>query len=219
MKTMKKLSCLFLTALALMQGCSMFFSPAAHDESGSTLSSLSFNRTALLVGAGSMDILSLKADPPSMQPSLAVSWEFDSTIISALCDNYNAVITGLKPGTTTLRAQAGGMTAACIVTVSSDSVPQTLLYPYVSVNADLISLSPGSTEKVAAALAGGLPSDMNGFSYTVDKPQIASLHSEGNYLWITGGTEGIARISVRHNKAYYPYSFLVSCNADGQAVP
>jgi hypothetical protein len=219
MEKRMKLSSLVVLALSLMQGCSMFFAPEMHDDADGGLSSLSFDRSSLQVRSGGMDILSLTASPESAQSALILSWEYDSTVISVLGDTYNAVITGLAPGSTTLRAQADSCTATCVVTVTADTVPQTFLYPYVSVNTDLVQLSPGTTEKITATLAGGLPSDLNGFSYTIDKPAVASLSSEGNYLWITGQAEGAARISVRHPKASYPSTFLVSCRTDGQAFP
>jgi hypothetical protein len=218
MKILKKLPYLLLFFFALIQGCSMLFPPEGA-EGADALSALSFSRSSLQIAAGGMDMLSLRAEPDSLQPSLSISWEFDSAVISAVFDNYSIVITGLRPGTTALRARSGSLTAACAVTVTSDPASPQILYPYVYANTDIVNLAPGGTEQITASLFGGIPSDINGFSYTIDKPAAASLRSEGNYLWITGKAEGDARVSVRHTKAAYPYTFLVSCRADGLAVP
>jgi hypothetical protein len=197
--------------------CSMFSDSG--DPSGASVSSISFNQTALSIPTGGMDLLSLHINPSDAQEKAALSWEFDPAVVSLVCDNYGAVVTGLQPGSTTVRAKAAGLAATCVVTVSSDAHTPEASFPYVYLSADLVKLAPGSTERVDAALFGGLPSDAAGFSFSIDKPAVASLYSEGNYLWITGLSEGDARISARHAKAAFPYTFLVSCHADDRDVP
>lgn len=205
-----------LCLCALFFSCSMF---AGDLDDGASLSAISFDKTSLAVAQGGMDMLSIRVDPAGLQSSLSLSWEFDPSVISVARDNFNAVVTGLQAGSTALRVTAEGITASCLVSVSSDYLSPDISFPYLYVSADLVKLSPGSTERVDASLFGGLPSDMSGFSFSIDKPSVASLHSEGNYLWITGQNEGEARITARHSKAAFAYTFLVSCRADGRDVP
>jgi hypothetical protein len=202
---------------AAAASCSMFSDPGGSD--GQSVSSISFNQSAISIPTGGVDLLSVQINPADAQEKTSLSWEFDSSVISLICDNYGAVVTGLRTGSTTVRAKAAGLAASCVVTVASDALAPQASFPYVYMSADLLKLAPGATERVDAALFGGLPSDMSGFSFSIDKPSVAALYSEGNYLWITGQNEGEARISARHPKAAYPYTFLLSCRADDRDVP
>jgi hypothetical protein len=201
---------------ALVSSCSFVNSFSGNEF---TVDSISFNTTALVLRQGSMDILSVAMEPANAQPQAQVSWDFDRSVIQATTDNYGMVLTGLRPGETIVRLTGYGKTATCVVTVLPGSADPAVPFPYVYSNIEVVEVRPGDTAKAAASLYGGTPSDINGFTFTIDKPAVASLTAEGNYVWITGQTEGIAQVTVRHAKAAYAFSFLVSCQADGRAVP
>lgn len=175
--------------------------------------SLSFDKSKSSVNIGSMEVINLKAS--SNQNSASISWSYNDKIIFAKCDNYSAVITGLQPGTTTLTASCGSNSVSCLITVSDDNYIVRITNPYVYASSDYVHVNPNETVKISAALFGGTVADINGYSFTIDKPSVASLTTEGNYCWITGLNDGIAKISVKHNKAAYPYSVLVDCSSDG----
>ena len=175
--------------------------------------SLSFDKSKTSVNIGSMEVINLKAS--SNQNSASISWSYNEKVIFAKCDNYSAVITGLQPGTTTLTASCGSNSVSCVVTVTDDNYVVRVTNPYVYASTDYVHVNPNETVKISAALFGGTVADINGYSFTIDKPSVASLTTEGNYCWITGLKDGIAKISVKHNKAAYPYSVLVDCSSDG----
>lgn len=175
--------------------------------------SLSFDKSKTSVNIGSMEVINLKAS--SNQNSASISWSYNEKVIFAKCDNYSAVITGLQPGTTTLTASCGSNSVSCVVTVTDDNYVVRVTNPYVYASTDYVHVNPNETVKISAALFGGTVADINGYSFTIDKPSVASLTTEGNYCWITGLNDGIAKISVKHNKAAYPYSVLVDCSSDG----
>jgi hypothetical protein len=166
-----------------------------------------------------MELVTLSVEPESVQKKKTIAWEFDGKVISAQTDNYSAVITGLAQGETTLRASIDGITASCVVTVTSENVSNTVTNPYVYSNADFVTVAPGETTKVAASLYGGNAADVSGYTFSIDKPAVASLTSEANYVWVTGVSDGVAKVTVRHQKASYTYSFLVSCQNDGRSTP
>jgi hypothetical protein len=201
---------------ALFSNCSLVNS---FDPADVTVDRISFNKTAASLTCGSMDILSLTIEPASAQANAAVSWEFDKTVIQGWADNFGLVMTGITAGETIVRATAYGKTATCVVTVLPGSGESAVLFPYVYSNTEFIEVRPGDTAKAAAALYGGTASDINGFTFTIDKTAVATLTTEGNYVWITGQHEGIAKVTVRHAKAAYGFSFLVSCRADSHTVP
>jgi hypothetical protein len=221
MKTLKKIG-LFLTVISMaatFTACSMFVSADEDDDKGKRITTLSLSQTSLTIAIGGLNMLTLSVTPASAQTSLVVTWDYDPSIVSVTADNFSAVITGFQPGTTIVRAKADGLTASCTVTVTDDAAAVQSIFPYVYMDVDMLTIAPGDTARVSAALAEGIPADINGFVFSIDKPLIASLYNEGNYLWITGQAEGEARISVRHQKAAFPYTFLVSCRAQEQSVP
>lgn len=177
---------------------------------------LSFDKNTSNISIGQMDIVSLSIS--KNQNEASIKWEFDSSIISAKTDNYSAIITGLKPGQTTLKASCGQNSASCLVIVSDKTYSVSVTNPYVYTSTDYVEVEPNKTQKISASLFGGTPSDINGYSWYIDKPSIASLSTEGNYCWITGITEGIARLTVKHNKTPYGYSVLINCSSDGNSL-
>ena len=204
--------CLALVAAfgLIFSSCHFISSFSEDEDEGITLS---FDRDKAQVSIGSMDVINLKAS--KNQNSADISWSYDDSVIFAKVDNYSAVITGLKPGSTTITASCGANSASCMVHVSSDSYAVSVTNPYVYASSDYVDVKPNETVKVSAALFGGTVADINGFSWTIDKPSAASLQTEGNYCWITGKNDGIAKVTVKHNKAAYGYSFLVNCSSDG----
>ena len=175
--------------------------------------SLSFDKSKTSINIGSMEVINLKAS--SNQNSVSISWSYNEKVIFAKCDNYSAVITGLQPGTTTLTATCGSNSVSCVVTVTDDNYVVRVTNPYVYASTDYVHVNSNETVKISASLFGGTVADINGYSFSIDKPSVASLTTEGNYCWITGLNDGIAKISVKHNKAAYPYSVLVDCSSDG----
>jgi hypothetical protein len=217
---MKKSFTVTLTPLLLVSlafsACTFFTSFEPREF---TIDSLSFNKTAVSLPYGSMDMLSLTIEPASAQAGAGVTWEFDDAVIAGQADNFGLIITGMKAGETIVRAKAYGKTATCVVTVLPGSGEMVVTNPYVYSSAEYVEVAPGDTVKVAGSLYGGTGSDISGFSFTIDKPSVASLSVEGNYCWITGISEGIAKVTIRHTRAAYGYSFLVSCREDGRTVP
>jgi len=177
---------------------------------------LSFDKSTNDISIGEMDIVNLKTS--GNQNQVSIKWEYDESIIMAKTDNYSAVITGLKPGTTTLKASCGPNSASCLITVSDTSYAVTISNPYVYASTDYVELKPNQTQKISASLFGGTPSDINGYTWSIDKPSVASLSTEGNYCWITGVNDGVAKLTVKHNKTAYGYSVLINCSSDGSTL-
>ena len=177
---------------------------------------LSFDKSTNDISIGEMDIVNLKTS--GNQNQVSIKWEYDESVIMAKTDNYSAVITGLKPGTTTLKASCGPNSASCLITVSDTSYAVTISNPYVYASTDYVELKPNQTQKISASLFGGTPSDINGYTWSIDKPSVASLSTEGNYCWITGVNDGVAKLTVKHNKTAYGYSVLINCSSDGSTL-
>lgn len=214
----KSVSVVLSFLLGFAAGSCHFFTsmdPSGYDR----ISDFTFSKNSLSMPAGAMDMLAISVNPSDRQDNLAIEWSYDSSIIDVQMDNYTLIITGLKKGETIIRGIADGISSSCVVSITEGSLPPVITNPYVYSNTEIVDLVPGETVRVAASLYGGTSADINGFTFSIDKSLVASVATEGNYAWITGRGEGIARVSVRHNRAAYAYTFLVSCQPDGQAVP
>jgi hypothetical protein len=214
---MKKL--LFLVPFLLFPvfvSCQFIDSFSAGDA---PITGISFPESNIVLSKGDMAYLPLTADPAGSQEAAGVSWEYDNAVISGQADSYGIVITALSPGETVVKAKTASVTAACMVYVTSDEYKPAVSYPYVYANTAYAELSAGKTVRISASLFGGTSSDMNGFTFSLDNPSIASVYSEGNYCWITGKAEGAGSLAIRHIKANYSFSVLIYCSQSGQSVP
>lgn len=200
-----------------LPACRFIDSFSPDDDRG--VRSVSFDRNSLELYVGSMDIINLTVDSSNGQQNESVRWEYDDSLVMAKTDNYSIVLTGIKEGSATVRATCGGKSVSCALRILAADESFRIENPYVYVSSDFVSLEPGATEKVFASVYGGSSSDKDGFTFTCDKPGIASLHTEGNYCWITGKSEGIAKITCRHSRSAWGCSFLVSVAASEKTVP
>jgi hypothetical protein len=208
---------ILLTASAFVS-CHMGIEPDfGGDDYG--ISNMRLDKSTLQLDIGQIGLLALTFNPSDLQQDAPVTWSYDPSVIEARCDNYTAVITALRQGTTTLTATMNSISASCSVTVSNKVLARSVDFPYIYSNTDCLQIAPGNTERVSVSLFGGAGADVPGFTFSIDKPNVASLVSEGNYCWITGQSSGIAKITVYHSRSAYPYSFLVSCQPDGTKIP
>ena len=209
MKTRSILFCLILITVQAFTGCHFFSSFKETDED---VKSVELDRNVVEMSVGSMDMLNLSVKAKTEQGSLKVEWSYDTSVIKASCDSYGIVITALKAGTTTIQATCQGKTASCALRVLDNGTVAKVEAPYVYCSSDFVNIAPNETKKVYASLYGGTNADINGFSFVSDKPSVASVYVEGNYCWITGMSEGLCKITARHSRTSFSYSFLVNCS-------
>jgi hypothetical protein len=214
---MKNIRILFALLPFALASC--HFMSALDPVNYNQITSLTFSKNSLSMPQGGMDMITVSIDPPDRQGEAAIEWSYDASVIDVQADNYTLIITGLKPGETIIRGTASGISSSCVVSITEGSLTPVITDPYIYSNTEIISLAPGETVRAAASLYGGASADMNGFTFSIDKSTVATLTTEGNYVWVTGREEGMARVSIRHNRAAYAYTFLVSCRPDGQTVP
>ncbi len=208
---MKKISnavlLLVCQLLFFISSCSLFFNdlPAPKEEIPVDSINLSFRQ--LDVSVGGMEYIGVSIKPVSSQKDITVTWSgYDTSIIEcSSSDNFGAVIVGKKAGNTSLRVSAGGMSATCIVTVSGVD-PTHTEDPYIYSNYNVLELNPGITQRVHVSLFGGDAGDIDGFSWTTDKPDIITLSPQGQYCMISAKHEGSAKITITHPRSTYAYN-------------
>lgn len=201
--------------------CSFFNS---FDESPKSnvieINSLSLAKTALETQIGAMEYVSVSVKPSKEQKNITLKWDYDASIIE--CDkssNWGVTIKGLAEGQTSLRCSYGGYEAHCLVTVKGFAENyEVTTEPYIYSNYSVLQTSPGVSEKVFVSLYGGDVSDIDGYTWTVDNPSVASIQPTGQYCMITAKDAGYARIKITHTKAAYPYYMGVYVFADATEV-
>ena len=215
-----KISAVFLTVSALIAaGCKF---AASFDKVDAVYAdSASFDKTELVLETGETEMLSLSVTPDSVQQyqSVSVSYSYNTDLLSNVTyDNYSFMFTAVKAGTAYIEAHVAGATARCKVQITGVDRP-VIQYPYIYASKDYMSLTPDETQTIVASLAGGTPGDSMSYTWSIDKPAVAQIQGEGNACRVTGISAGIAKITVRHEKALYGYSILVNVSSDGQTVP
>lgn len=201
-----------------MASCS-FFDDGIIDPStkiGQTaVTSVTLQKSSLEIKVGQMTPLGVAITPTSAKGT-PVTWSYNQDIISIQEISAGAVITGLKEGQTTLIAQCGNQSAACIIKVSGYTQEALQnVEPYITSNQSILQLSKGDTDKLSVSLYNGSAADIDGYSWTVvDNQNVLTLSPNGQHCIITAKEDGYARVKVTHNKASHPYYFGVYVFAD-----
>lgn len=178
---------------------------------------LNLDKTEVNLDVGEMDVISLTVS--ENQNNLEVTWEYDQDFIFAKTDNYSAVITCIKTGTTTIKAHCGNVSVSCIVNISEKKHTAEVANPYIYASTDVVTIKPLETIKISAALYGGTAADINGYSWSLDKDTVVTLTTEGNYAWLTGVNHGQTKLTIKHSKSSFPYTVLINCIDDGTNLP
>lgn len=211
-----------LAALAVTLAACSFLNSFDGDSGGNVVSAMSFDKNTVSLPIGGMEIINLAVSATQGQAAQQVVWEYDQTKLKAVYDNYSIVLTGLEAGSVTVRARCGGQAASCVVNVSETEYQNSAANPYVYIADDssgVVFLEPNETKRVSASLFGVANVDINGFSFSIDKPSVADVQKEGNYCWLTGKSEGMAQVTARHKNASYGYTFLVCCSPSSTSLP
>lgn len=201
----------------LVASCN-FFDDGKIDEpvnKGQAVSSVTLQKGSLSIKVGQMQHLGVSISPASARGQ-TVTWTYNKEIISLEQISGGAVITGLKEGQTTLIAECGGQSAACIINVSgyTEEALQNV-EPYITSSQSILQLSKGDTDKLSVSLYNGSASDIDGYSWTVvDNQNVLALSPTGQHCIVTAKEDGYARVKVTHNKASHPYYFGVYVFAD-----
>lgn len=190
MKTINKRSIATVIGIAItvfVVACNMADSFSGDDDDDNdSVTAIMLDKQSLQMEVGSMDIAKLTLECTGNRSKFPVSWNYDTNIISADCTSDDIVFTALAEGTTLVKASAGGRTAAMSVRVLPASTIK-VSDPYVYAMPDILQLTTGATDKICAAIYGGLNnSNINAYTFDIDKSTVASVQVEGNYCYLTG---------------------------------
>lgn len=204
------LSMLFLTSCQFFSSVSESLQEKDYD---SEVTSVTLAQTTLNITVGESENLTLSINPSNYQGKVHVKWEFDETYVSCKTDNFGIIITGVKAGSTYVKASCNGIISTCLLSVISngDDVEEN---PYIYSNYSVIQLKPGDTTTISASLYGGSISDMESFTWEVKDSTIADIDSARNNCVITANKAGSTQITCTHPNAKYSYTFVVYVYTD-----
>ena len=141
--------------------------------------SITLNKTAASIEHGETVVLSAKHSTSS-----AITWKSSKKSVAIV--DENGVVTGLKPGTTTITASADGSKATCTITVKS---------PSLSLNHSSVTLYRGQTlaliTKVSSNLAPSFKSNKKSVA-TVDQNGVITAVKHGTAT-ITATIDGVSK--------------------------
>ena len=205
-----------LICCLIFASCSFFSSVEesfSEKDYNSEITNVTFSVNTLTVNTGESEMLKLTLSPSSNQGKCNVSWEYDDAFISAKTDNFGAIITGKKSGTTYIKAKCNGIVATCLISVIS-SGDEASENPYIYSNYSVIQLMPNNTMVVTASLYGGSIADMEDFTWEIKDSSIASIAPSRNNCIIEAHKPGSTQLVARHPNAEYDYSFVVYVYTD-----
>ena len=205
---------LLITSI-LVIGCKFFgdVTDTITENYDSKITSVTFDKTTLNINVSDSDYIKLTLNPSEHQGKCNVSWEYDKEYLSIKQDNFGAVITGLKAGSTYIKAKCNGIVATCLISVISngDDVEEN---PYIYSNYSVVELKPNNTTTINASLYGGNITDMEMFEWSIVDSSIASISFSRNNCVVQAHKPGSTQITVKHPKAEYPYTFVVFVYSD-----
>ena len=202
-----------LASSFLLESCSWLISDNESKEKTEKVTAISFASSSVSVAKGGNTYLKYSITPSDVQNKVSVNWSYDSSVISIDADHNGVIITGVKTGTTYLKATANNITATCRVTVEgSDDVYEG--DPYIYSNFTVVELTPGSNTTVSASLYGGTSTDLENFVWSIKDPTIASIDYARGSCVVTAKKTGSTQITVSHPNATYDYTMILYVYSD-----
>lgn len=138
--------------------------------------------------------------------SIKPTWNYDSSIIEVEEQSSGIIIKGIKEGETAITCTYKNMSATAIITVSgfAETYIDTT-EPYIYSDVTVIQMKPNDAETIHVSLYNGTAADIDGYTWSIENPAVATISSTGQYCTIKSLNQGYSRIKVTHTKAPYPY--------------
>lgn len=213
---------LFLLSLCITS-CNLLSSFSGNSASKNQqpeITALLLSKQSLNMKVGTLDYVSIKVSPANEQKNCTFAYTYDKEIIE--CDTsskFGITIKAMHEGNTALRLSCQGYDATLIIKVEGFAAGEEPKDPYIYSNTSILQTNVGIAEKVFVSLYGGDASDIDGYTWTIDHPSVASIEPTGQYCLISAKTTGYARIKVTHQKAKYPYYIGIYVFGDATEIP
>ena len=154
---------------------------------------IELDKTELTIMATYTDTLTATLNPADAS-NLAVTWTSSNTSVAKVSGNLlNATITGVAPGTATIKATAvdGGVYAECVVTVTENTTPIT----EIVLDRNTMKMEGGDTATLTATV-----SPWNAYSTTVtwasSDETVIAISGSGSTVTVTALADGEATVTA-----------------------
>lgn len=189
----------------------------------SLVTKVSFSVNSIDVNVGEKVNFNLLIDPVEYQNIVLIIWETgkdenNEELVEITADNYGAVLTGKKAGSTWVKATCNGIVATCLVNIISNG-DDTNFSPYIYSNDAVVEMLPETVYTLQTSLYGGSIEDMEDFIWTTNNSSVAEIIPGRNNCIVKSHNPGSATITARHPKATYEYSFIVYVYTDKLTIP
>lgn len=124
---------------------------------------------------------------PENATDKTVTWSSSNTAIASV--SQDGLVSAITPGSATITAKAGDITATCLVSISATVIPVTS----VSLNYDTLSLEEGQSATLVATVFPENATD-KGITWTSSNTSVASVSQDG---LVTALSSGSATITAR----------------------
>lgn len=196
------ISFVILTSQSVFVSCS-FFSDGKKSSSETEITAIRLSSSSLTTSVGGISYLSFSTTPNT---TITPTWTYDTEIIQVDQQANGVVITGLSEGQTSLTCTYKKKSATAIITVSGYSETyEDTTEPYIYSDTTVMQMQPNDAETIHVSLYNGSAADIEGYTWTIENPSIASISPTGQYCTIKSLSQGYSRIKVTHSRAPYPY--------------
>lgn len=189
-----------------------FFNSVGEEIKGkdynSQVTNVVFDKKTINIVNGESELLNVILNPNNIQGKCNVTWEYDNNFLSINSDNFGALITAIKPGSTYIKAKCNGIIATCLIFIAENG-EESFENPYIYSNYSVIELQPSNTMTVNASLLGGSVSDMENFTWEIKNPEIADISPARNNCIISAKKPGSTQLVCSHPNSEYDYTFVV----------
>ena len=212
---MKKFSKVLSLFLCLQCFSCSFFSTVEEPkvDYNSEITEVFLNSSTLNISVGESEYLKLSLNPSKNQGKCDISWIYDEEYLSCKTDNFGAIITGIKAGTTFIKAECNGIISTCMISITGEK-EEIVQNPYIYSNFSVIEMQPDNTTTISASLYGGSIEDMEEFKWEIVDSQIADITSSRNNCIISAKNAGSTQIVCSHPDSEYPYTFILFVYTD-----
>lgn len=208
--------------IALMFSSCRFFNQVAETitptDYNAAVTAVTLDYETLNINRGESEYVKLTLTPTANQNKCDVSWSYDTDYVSVDADKYGAVITGVKAGSTWIKASCNGIVATCLISILQDG-EEISGNQYIYSSTSVVELTPGDSSCVTVSLYGGNTADMELFTWSIDDNSVAEISYARNTCIITALKTGSTTLTAHHEDSLYDYSFVIYVYTDKMTEP
>lgn len=200
-------------------GCNFFtdLNEVINEDFDSRITAVELDKTSLSLNVGESEYIKLNLTPYEHQSKNNIEWIYDDAFFNVNSDNFGAIVTAKKAGSSYIKAKCNGIIATCII--NNIEINDDLTNPYIYSDYNVIQLKPGDSTTITSSLFGGTMEDMELFTWEIENNEIADISFSRNNCIVTAKKVGSTQIHCKHPLAKYEYSFIVFCYSDNFTEP